>query len=374
MTPQLLAVSGPSGAAFALRKPASESVEVDRAEGTVVVRAGAPYVTVVLRTATHNSGLRDTAWRVLQEGLDIHAAATHHQALATVRGEQEYILWSKLGDAYSLTIFGALDCKWDQSIRLTAGTGQDSQPPPDPIPHHPALRFYRLSRLSADLFDAFRNAYLALECLVSCVSAKRRSEAELDWLIRVLTMDLSQDILHGIDVVRTARQIYRLGRLPLFHAKTDQTFYLPQGEERAEVQATLATLQLLISSILNARVSNRLPGGWGQKSRALIDIGATAILKSDEFIYRLDSEHESAYGVLEVVKEPRRFGTFWARTSIAPPRSLTAIDAISFLLEGTEMFGMKLEEALSLERVGTVQLEVGVLDSNVRAPRPLHPA
>jgi hypothetical protein len=55
-----------------------------------------------------------------------------------------------------------------------------------------SLRFYRLSQLSSDLYDAYRNLFLAFESLLSIIGPKNREEGEIQWLRRVLAQIESQ--------------------------------------------------------------------------------------------------------------------------------------------------------------------------------------
>jgi hypothetical protein len=175
---QLPHLDGAAGAAFQLRYPAEETVDIEHVEGTVAVRAGSPSVTVKLRAAVSETNLRDVAWRIVQEALDIRAA-THRMAMSTYRGDHEYALWTLGSSGYTLVIVDVVHSRWNMTASMTVSgsASSPSPPPPPPVPHHPALRFYRLAQLSDDLFDAYRNAYLALECIVSDVSSKLHEAA-----------------------------------------------------------------------------------------------------------------------------------------------------------------------------------------------------
>lgn len=365
-------VCGSAGAAFQLRKPAPESLLMEHAEGDVFTREGAPYITVVLRNPVRESDLRDTTWRVVQEALDVRAA-THRQALSTFRGDHEYLLWIQSPAGYSLVIVDVADFRWSMNATATVTADPNSPPPPPPVPYHPALRFYRLSQLSDDLYDSFRNAYLALECLVSDASVRGR-EYEPDWLIRVLSGPLAHAIPGGLDIHKTVENVYKFGRLPLFHAKTGKLFYLPHSDARADVQSTLGTLHILLASIMHFRVSSRIPGGWGRMSQGAVDSMARVGFRVDELIYCLGSQQEATRAPLEIVESPRRFGNIWARVVTRPPVSLAAIDSISLRVDGTDSLAVSSAEAFPLQGVSSVRLELNQLESNVSAPNPLHPA
>jgi hypothetical protein len=64
---------------------------------------------------------------------------------------------------------------------------------PPPVVWHESFRYFRLSQTSDDLFDAYRNAYLALESVLSSIAPQHTSatgnvtEREGAWFRRALT-------------------------------------------------------------------------------------------------------------------------------------------------------------------------------------------
>jgi hypothetical protein len=372
MSTQLPQLDGAAGAAFQLRKPAEESITIEHEEGIVSIRASASSVTVQLKNAIPESDLRDFAWRVVQEAFDIRAA-THREALSTYRGDHECVYWFLNQNQYTVVIVDVVHSRWSMNLTLTVGTDamNPTQSLPS-IPYHPALRFYRLSQISDDLFDAFRNAYLALECIVSDVSPINANEKEVVWLKRVLNGPLSNTIPGGLNIDATVDEIYKHGRLPLFHAKNN--FYKPQGDDRATIQSTLMTLQQLLASIMKAKISPHISGGWGQMSQALIDSMCKVSFKANEIIYGLDQLQEKMAMSMEVVDSPRRFGNLWARVTTPAPTGISAVESIIFLEAGQETITMTLPEKIPLQRVSSIRVELNQLYSSAKAPNPLHPA
>jgi hypothetical protein len=68
-------------------------------------------------------------------------------------------------------------------IRITVRDQDGNEVPSEPIrpDYHPALRFYRLSQVTDDLYDSYRNMYLAFEMLISS-RFQKGNEQELKWL------------------------------------------------------------------------------------------------------------------------------------------------------------------------------------------------
>lgn len=106
-------------------------------------------------------------------------------------------------------------------------------PPGPPAVWTPALRFYRLSQASTDLYEAYRNLWLGLEALLSTISPKRASEGERKWLLRVLS-----EVAAKIDVrplLPDSRDLtdymladqYERMRCYLFHAKPEEGMAVP---------------------------------------------------------------------------------------------------------------------------------------------------
>ncbi|MFM9966020.1 MAG: hypothetical protein ACKV2Q_32970 [Planctomycetaceae bacterium] len=374
MKPQLPEFDGIVGAAFLLRTPAHKSITLQHEEGVVTVRQDAPYITVQLEKAPPDCDLRSKASQVLLEALDIHAA-THRDPIGTHRVEREYLTWTRANDGYQLTIADTAHIPWSISGQGTvthARAGAPSVPATTQIPHHASFRFYRLSQLTEDLFDAYRNAYLALECLVSDISPKVSSESEVNWLKRVLSGPLSAGVSVGMSVDATVDELYGWGRLPLFHAKTGKSFYSPQGEERERVQTLFYKLNVLLASLYRHKFGPRFSGGWARLADPVKDSTTRVVLQYDEVVFKNESEQISCQPHVEVIDQPRRFGNLWAMIEVAPPAKLLCIDGIELRHGGEERGGLDFPESVPMARVTSIRIEIHVLNSNARAPNPSH--
>lgn len=359
---------GVAGAAFLLRIPARKSITLQHSEGIVTVRESGAYATVQLFFVPPDDALRTATWRVLQEALDTHAA-THREPIATQRGEQEYLLWTRAVDGYRLNCADTFDMPWSMSVQMTVGSEAPAPAPvATPIPYHPSFRFYRLSQLTDDLFDAYRNAYLSLECLVSDESAKDPNESEVAWLKRVLGGSLFAGVPGGMDINQTVEDMYKLGRLPLFHAKTG-AFYAPHGEERERVQQLLEQLTALLAALFRHNFGDRFAGGWGRMSQGAHDAQAREVFQFDEVVYRRESERESFLPKVEVISQPRRFGNLWGRLEVAKPINLPYIDEVEFLHDGQYWCGLEFPECVPMKNVAVVKFEFSLLLSTIPVRR-----
>ena len=74
-------------------------------------------------------------------------------------------------------------------VRQTDADGNEVLPPqrPEPI-WQESFRYYRLSQSSTDLFEAYRNLFLAFEAILSTICSKDKNEKESAWLKRSLDM------------------------------------------------------------------------------------------------------------------------------------------------------------------------------------------
>ena len=117
--------------------------------------------------------------------------------------------------------------------RKRNGTIIPTSPRPEPS-WHEAFRYYRLSQISKDLFEAYRNLYLSFESLLNFIYCKRAGEKEIDWLTKALTEANSRIDLGELEAFRPCpinafiNNQYKGVRLKLFHAKTN--IILPHNE------------------------------------------------------------------------------------------------------------------------------------------------
>lgn len=146
------------------------------------------------------------------------------------------------------------------------------QRPGAPPQWHESYRFFRLSQTTTDLFDAYRDAYLALESVLSHAAPIRlrqpgaRGEAEGDWFKRAL-------VATGVDLGRFAGrpgnpaqilydELYLALRVTVFHAKSNRPTLLPRHEpNRAQVVAGLQRTQRLYLAIVEKLLGLRRLGG-----------------------------------------------------------------------------------------------------------------
>jgi len=121
-------------------------------------------------------------------------------------------------------------------------------PPPPPI-WHESFRYFRLSQTSDDLFDAYRNAYLALESVLSGIAPQtlnsqgKIAEGEAAWFRRALAA--ADSLVPPVSFVPAGTsnpaqyffdELFVDMRSAMSHAKSGRAILLPQSEaERRSV-------------------------------------------------------------------------------------------------------------------------------------------
>ena len=363
-------VTGECGAAFPLQTAARESVSIEHPAGIVTVRAGAPLVEIALQSALPADQVRAMAWSTLQEALDLYVTKTR-KPLATRSGDSEFFTWQKKANTYHLFYVDTSDASWQMMAGRFVVDGPTAPPPP-PSAHHPALRFYRLSQASDDLFDAYRNAYLALECLISGECKKGRSESELEWLIRVVKSHFATAIPGGVNIENSLGEIYKLGRLPLFHAKRSATFYTPQGPERELVVRLLEDLSFLLVAFLRNKLGHHAVGGWGYMAQHIYDDQARITFKCDALVLRSKWLKRTLEPSVVVFDNPRRFGNLWAQITVEVPKWLSTVRSMETTVGGQRWISFDLPEAISMERVSTFTIELNMLSRHSSSPNRLY--
>jgi hypothetical protein len=145
-------------------------------------------------------------------------------------------------------------------------------PSPRQSAWHESMRYFRMSQTTTDLFDAFRNLYLALESILSTIAPVRLgargrpAEGESAWTRRALgeaahllqahnsgmTFDRYLDAPSTGDPVDAVfDNLYRGVRSAVFHAKNGRVFALPQNHlDREQIADALERYVILYTDLV----------------------------------------------------------------------------------------------------------------------------
>jgi hypothetical protein len=273
-------VSGPpcAGAAFELQRAAveSESVVVNGWQVQVVKDSRI----VVARGGNENG--YDEAFRAgllrAQQGLDLMAMGGANNLLITKFEEDHVIWWAEAGGLVVRVVSLAPVSIDVPPVTLVVKDASGNVVPPissKRVVWHESFRYFRLSQATDDLFDAYRNAYLALESILSSItpqrtnSAGRVTEGEGGWFKRALgeagrLIPLASHVPAGtVDPVQHLfDELYREMRSAMSHAKSGRKVLLPQDEtERQAITASLRRLIGLYLKLAEAHLGARRAGG-----------------------------------------------------------------------------------------------------------------
>lgn len=242
-----------SGAAFLLSEnPSVSRVEILESSWEIEIRTGSPYITVRTETPIAPPELVRAALENAHQGLDI-LAVSGIADLGIRSGSDERVMWWRDQDGQHLRIVTTSVLNVSTSVSLEHRDQNGNVIPPSPTPPiswNESYRFFRLAQLTDDLFDAYRNVWLAFENAVSSVCPTIQGEREGDWLRRALTqisqrVDLSRRVINPTSnpVNDFIQEQYLDTRVRLFHAKHGRSRLRPQElDDLFHVQASLERL------------------------------------------------------------------------------------------------------------------------------------
>lgn len=156
----------------------------------------------------------------------------------------EHVAWWRSSRQKTIRIVSHshLTLAFNLKVTVKDRTGKVVRSRPAPAPEwQESFRFFRLSQTTTDLFDAYRNAYLALEAILSRVAAQKvrasgaSAESEREWFTRALRasgIPLPAFVPAGTPdpAAHLFDEIYVGSRVRVFHAKASRSTLLPHDE------------------------------------------------------------------------------------------------------------------------------------------------
>jgi hypothetical protein len=237
----LRGIGGSGGALLYLRESAESDIVENVASGVEVQALGGSRA-IVVRGLTENSyeEVMSVAPEYANQALDlISMGGRPATVLADVR--KTHVAWWETEEGSTVRLSGA--------AKLMIGMGGAAVEAPPMRSWHASMRYFRMSQTTDDLYDAFRNVYLALESLLSRiepvrVGAKGNPEAERTWLKRALSAASSLVNLSNYVIGETANpadavfsELYEQIRTSIFHAKNGRPVLLPQDQAHRKTVA-----------------------------------------------------------------------------------------------------------------------------------------
>lgn len=185
--------------------------------------------------------------------------------------EEDYAVWWLDGSDLIMRLFAVETFGFEMSAKLQVRDASGHivrQPKKRPI-WHESYRFFRLAQVTDDALDAYRNLYLALECLLDDRCPQKPGEAENAWLRRALepihqARSLARFASPGASdpVAAIVRDLYSATRTNVFHAKSSRPHVLP-GERAAvrRVRQNIEPLAGLYLAVVDHELGMRRAAG-----------------------------------------------------------------------------------------------------------------
>lgn len=390
--------ASPVGGFFSLDSPSSITTTELLSGGWIAELAeGSQQLTV------HGPTNIDNYLDALDEGL---AAAQGALDLVAIRGDPALVLegadahhtvWWTEARGLILRIVSISDLGMSISAKATVydSSGRVVPPPPEPaITWHPSFRYFRLSQTTSDLFDSYRNMYLALEAVLSDfkpqhIKNEKVVEREGDWLHRALE-EVNNTAVPLVSYAPAGstnpvddifRDLYADVRTGLFHAKSGRHVLLPHADHnRQRVIESLERLSRLYLDLVTHYLHARRPSGaityvgFDLMTRFMAQV---VISDDDSPAHRNDTVVNPSGGAK--VELPTRAAPelslpglkFWLGEEqvqdVLP--SLSSIRRTALSNSGGTMTVDRLDESLKLNGVDVLQVQLGLRLVNLQLPR-----
>jgi hypothetical protein len=304
MVSEVVIGSAPTGAGFSLGGTVLTDAQVALTSGwTAEVLAGTQTIVARGPQASGYEIALDAGLNAAQEALDVFCIRGT-LSLAVVRVEATHFAWWTDSARTIMRVVGVVDRNVGMTATLSVvdSHGNPKPVPPLPVVWHESFRYFRVSQTSTDLFDAYRNLYLALESILTTMVpvlqlSNGRSEPESSWLKRALrkihreTLPLARYAPPGsIDPPAAIYQdVYAQTRTAIFHAKQGRRALLPQHPgTRAGVVDTLERLSRLYLDFVDKALGVRRAagvmtlGGFNLAMQPLIDVTSEMAISDDD--------------------------------------------------------------------------------------------
>jgi len=259
-----------AGGAFRLSEAAVEDATDIIGDWTIEVRAGSEIVVARSTGGATYEEARDDALAAANKGLDFLCLRGATPMAIRHAGSEHIVWWSE--DSQSVIRLLSIPTQTLHVGKVTVTGGTPVVPPPPEW--HESARYFRLSQLTDDLFDSFRNVYLALESILDHIAPQRTTpplEREGEWFRRALTeagtiVNLAGHAPKGSPdpVAALYDELYISTRNLIFHAKSTRAYLLPHSSpERRAVEETVRRAAYLYIALAEKVLHLRPPGsGW----------------------------------------------------------------------------------------------------------------
>lgn len=383
-----------SGVALLLVNPPQEAVRGMYRDCQLIASPGSPHVICRFSGATREEGAFAAGLERAQEALDILSVLGRGD-LVTKDAEDEHLVWWQDAGRQSLSVVSTATFSVQVgSMEIAVRDAQGNTVPPIPVipRHHIGFRFYRLAQASDDLYDAYRNMYLAFESLLSARYPKSRGQ-EIDWLRQSLSSasaDLALKALVPASIPDPVRYfldtVYQGARLPLFHAKDGRAYFAPSRSalDRAVVQEALSMLTQVVLRMADSWYSARRRSSWvnlellSKQDRQLFD-GGHFVFVDDPTVdlkREIDDSVLAAGIPFQAVFKERHAGTvrhnLSGQISTSHLGSRHRLQAVYFAKDGKALIGFSSDATVDCSGFDDLNVRLFVRGRNAGQPRHMY--
>lgn len=382
------------GTVFSLDEPAEVDAKFTGEDGECVsVTKGSRGVIVAgLKAADPAS-----AWRkgllAAQQGLDVFSArGLVDLHLSDPQFNHLAIYGEAGGQVLRVVGVSTLDITLPPITAVVTDAAGNVRSQPEPVSvWHGSMRYYRRAQLSEDVFDSFRNLWLAFENLLDSFEPQRHGEREGPWLRRALgrvdrDLGLKDRLPPGTngDAVNAAyRYFYDEVRTHLFHAKASRQPLLPHEQTGTNLLAArhqrLTNLYLALLEHVSGvrRASGALMQGGFDMMMEGLEVNAVIQVTDDEAPMDANSRRIDAGGGLlleapatrEKSLEASFLRVFLARLGEKEIAPLGVLRKAAFKAGGTLYSGLTIDGVLEISGLPALEVQAGMRVRNASLPR-----
>jgi hypothetical protein len=384
-----------SGIALLLMKPPEQEVRVTYRDCVLLASPGNSHVVCRFGGARSHEDAYSQGRLLVQEVLDV-LSMTGRGDLVTREAEDEFFVWWATATARTLALVTTATFSIKVGpVSITVKDTHGNVVPPTPVipKHHIGFRFFRLSQVSDDLYDAYRNMYLAFESLLSSRYPKTKGP-EINWLRQSLTAASNDLSLAGLvpagtpdTISHVLSIIYDGARLPLFHAKDGKAYFAPvhNASDREEVVKALTMLTHIVTRMADTWYSARRMSGWvnleifEEQNRSLFSGASFVFSDNPGFTLQDDLNSES---IKNGVRFPAMFSeTFGADTRhnvigelhVSSLAERGPLHALYLVNDESSLFGISPDTTVNLNGFDTFQPRIFIRGRNASAPKYIYP-
>lgn len=389
--------SSATGAVFKLSSPARWFIE-EHLSGGGTVRASphSPFFFVSVPPQNSHSTALNESVACAQQGLDLASVQGYGDHWLPDPLDWNLVWWQDAG-AVALRFTELSAAEVTITAHATVRDSQGNAPPPVTAPPHAwdeSYRYFRLSQTTDDLFDSYRNLYLALESILNSIApiqprGKNGWEQEKVWIPRALNAVGLASLASLAPSPTTATpaddiydDLYKDKRTALFHAKGNRAHYVPHNpvtrQSVAESHERITNLYLAI--VETRRRIIRQSGG-------ITDAGfrsITSVLDAGSRMYasvnaRTEEEVAELPNAADAIPLQTRRASELDRTNMAYVVAEEAVSRMSIiptvrqvtllLVDGTPFMLSDLGESLDLDGVARFEVHLPLQLRNPMMPR-----